>query len=175
MRKAFLYTVTVITIAFEPALVTADAQNTAPSRNWRTPRPLGVQRSPVVIAVAETFPYRNADVVIVRRPKAPVRDLILVKKGSVDGRQLARAVRMLEGLRAYSGVTPVNELTVRVPSTGAVGPYEDQGQNWAEYLRNVRPSRLQPLPGLGEVPYLRLMLADNGVHATPQAKGAVKR
>lgn len=172
MRKAFLrMLITVsVAIAIAPLLSTLVAQNTiGPTK--RASRPVDVSRTPVVIAVSDTFPIRNADVVILRRPNAAIPDLILVKKGTEDGHKLARAVRMLEGLRAQFGVAPATEMVVRVPSTGAVGPYEVEAGSWVEYLRSVNPERLRRLPGLGQVPYLRLMLANNAVRvASPRTK-----
>jgi hypothetical protein len=114
-------------------------------------------RVPVTIAIVERLPVPDAPFVVLRRPSAAQRDVILLPSDA-DASLLSEAVRMLLVARQAGGDTPASAATLRVrPQRGRTT--RRPVLPWAQrVLSDLRRADARPVEGVGAVPAVEIWL-----------------
>ena len=120
-------------------------------------RPESSPRSvPFAIAVTDSFPYRNADAVILRRVSAKPHDVIVIKQGKATGPRIAASIRELEFLRAALGNEPTSDALYRVKSTQTPRETARLERTAVQYARKLAIIEARRLEGVGLVRHILL-------------------
>lgn len=122
-----------------------DASAQAPRPSSRPARPHG--RVFAMLSVPDTFAYRGADVVILRRASTLPRDVILVRDLDVTPPLLAEAVATLQAVRARHGLVPSADQVIRVRELRARNRDVAGATEW---MRHLRESPRRTVPGVGQ-------------------------
>jgi hypothetical protein len=105
-------------------------------------------RLPVAVAVSESFGYRDADAVIVRRARAEPHDVLLIRSGRADAATIAYGLGMVQAVRKRFGEVPTADALIRVraPKThkGRLR-FAEHGRQWAKELGAVEKSELEAI------------------------------
>ena len=112
-------------------------------------------RTRVMIAVAHSFPYKNADAVILRRVGYADHDVILVRRGKLEPHRLAQAVGTIQAVHQRFGDSPAANALIRVQESAEEDRLVGEARNWVQLLGKVQTL---DVPGIGPVQYIRLML-----------------
>ena len=113
--------------------------------------------TPFAIAVADSFPYQDANAVIVRRAGAEVPDVVLVRSGAANEHVIGDAVRQLAKLRAASVGATFTEGIFRVQDKGTPWVRQRESKEWVSILARARR---EPLEGFGDLPHIVLYMPD---------------
>ncbi len=111
--------------------------------------------TPFAIAVADSFPYRDTQAVIIRHSDAEVLDVILLRKTAVNERVLGDAVRQLAQIRSATGDRSARGVVYRIRDLGREWPRPKESAVWVELLS---AARRRPLNNLGNVPSVILLM-----------------
>jgi hypothetical protein len=112
-----------------------------------------IRRVPVTVALVKKLPYPGVPAVILRRTDKTPRDVILLARPAVTGRQLAAAVFTLLVAREIGGDTASVSGALRVSNTSAPAAWRDTEQRIAErVVRRLLRAAARDVPGVGVVP-----------------------
>ena len=125
-----------------------------------TPPAHAVRRVFALVAVPDSFPYRNADAVIVRRTTALPHDVILLRQSHADPRTIAEAAQTLQAERARHGDVPTVDRLVRVQAPRAQLRLGRSAESWAHALARKSSS---DVPGIGRARAVGLLLRNDEV------------
>jgi hypothetical protein len=112
----------------------------------------------VVVALTDSLPSKDFDILIKRRATEKPHDVILVRPGALRAELLAKAVETLQGARRSFGRTPTGDVSFKVPPAGTKSPPRlAEAEGWVKSLKAAKP---MDLPGVGVVPLIMLHLFD---------------
>jgi hypothetical protein len=100
-------------------------------------------RAQVLLAISDSFPYRNADAVIIRRPGETPSDLILVKRDKLRPSLLAEGIVMLEIIRKQFGDAVTSRQVYRIPDPKRTNKYQNRAAQWSRSLMADRPKKMR--------------------------------
>lgn len=115
-------------------------------------------RVPVTIALVERLPQPGAPFVLLRRPNAAPRDVILLPAAAADAKLLSEAVQMLLVARQMGGDTATKAATLRVrPQAGRASPR--RVLPWAQrVLVDLHRAQPRAVEGVGTVAAVEIWL-----------------
>lgn len=114
--------------------------------------------TPVVIALTDSLPSRDFDIVIKRRAAQTPHDVILVRPSALRPDLLATAIETLTSARRSFGRVPSNDVLFKVPPPGTKKPARSvEAEGW---VKSLQAAKAMDLPGVGTVPIIMLHLFD---------------
>lgn len=124
--------------------------------------------TPLVLAVSDSFQFRNADAVLVRRVNVEPHDVVVIRDGRATPALLAAAVQMAIAVRSTEGLQPSADGVYRVRVGGAAGR-QREAQRW---MRNLDAKPRRVVAGIGMVRWIELLVPDTAVAAFHRAAPA---
>ena len=110
------------------------------------------RRVPVTVALVDVLPAPDSvPVLILRRPDLSPHDVILLRRSTADGRQLAAAVLHLMLLRERAGDTASVSGTFRLPAArrGPRAWERSEEVRTTRVIARLRSTRTREVPGVG--------------------------
>ena len=112
------------------------------------------RRTSATIAVSDTFPYHNADAVLVRRVNSSPHDVLLIDSRKLDAAMVEHGVHMIQAVRQRMGVLPTEDVLLRVDVPKVRRRYSqhrEDSERWAQILRKVPTSEVAKMGSLRSI------------------------
>jgi hypothetical protein len=124
------------------------------------------RRVPVTVALVRDLPAKDAAAVIVRRPDAVPRDVILLRRATANGERLLAAAAHLITIRRRAGDVPVEAGTFLVREAAASGRLARRSLHTADVVvGRLRVSTPRDVPGIGLVRAYEIYLPSKAMRA----------
>ena len=111
----------------------------------------------LILALSDSFTYRNTHAVLVRRTRLEPHDVIVIAKSQATPALLASAVNTAIAIRGAEGVSPKIDALYRLGDRKP-GDRIREAQRWVRILNDKKP---RELPGFGSLRFIEILVPDS--------------
>jgi hypothetical protein len=97
----------------------------------------------VLLAISDSFPYRNAHAVVIRRPDETPTDVILVRRDKLRPSLLAEGIVLVEILRHKYGDAVRSQEVYLIPNPKRTNKHQNRAAQWSRSLMADRPKKMR--------------------------------